>query len=377
MAERSTPGLSLNQMERSRGRGRSQTMGWPAVAALVFVGLTLCATTVLAVARLPRKTRADRSPDGAAALTARGLAAYKAGEWEEAERAFREVLAQSPGNLRALDYLERLELIGRDAERLRRAEEALVAGEPHTASLLASSVAPNSPLFAQSERVARSAREQLEKAAHAVALKKPKEVGAPGPSIDVTVALGEALALYELGNFAEAVARATNLAEQAQPEVRDELVRWAQDARRFAQHFQTLPREDASLVQHVPSAMEAIMLDERLSDGHFARDLRTRMTQALASHARGLFDRNDVVKGCMYVHDAEQFAARGDAVEALVARCENEAFRRIAQARDLERSNPREAVALYRQVLSIASQGSSSYRAAQAAIGELEWAHQK
>jgi hypothetical protein len=191
--------------------------------------------------------------------------------------------------------------------------------------------------------------------------------------LDVTVALGEALALYEAGSFGEAVNRAVSLAEQAQPSVRSELLDWAQDARRFAQRYQSLPRDDANLARHSSEVMEAVTLDERLSDGHYARDLRVRMANALATLAQVLFDRNEHAEACARAQEAAAFATRHEPVEALSRRCESEAFKRIGQARELERTHPDQALKLYRQAETIAFIGSASHRAAQAAIKDLEW----
>jgi hypothetical protein len=354
--------------------------GWASVVALVVLGLVLCSAVAATVARLPRHAPRPRSPEGESGTISRGVEAYRRGEWEAAEGAFREVLVQAPGHARAQDYLERLAMIRRDAERLRRAEEALVAGEPERASLLASAVAPNSPLFAQSERVARSASEQLaqpRKVEKPRTHTQPESADAGAPSLDITVALGEALALYEAGNFGEAVDRATSLAEQAQPEVRAELLRWAQDARRFSQRFLALPDNGGAMVRHAQEVMEAVVLDERLSDGHYARELRERMASAFANEARRLLDAGDAVTGCAHVHAAAEFVTRGAELEALGRRCENEAFRRIAQARDLEHQKPDQAAALYREVLDIAVKDSASYRAAESALGDLEWSERK
>jgi hypothetical protein len=355
-----------------------EPLGWPAVAACVLAGAALCLLMAVSAAGMPQGAPPARAAEADPKVFGRGVLAYQNGEWEDAEVAFREVITRTPNHARALDYLERLSLIRRDAERIRRAEEALVAGEPRRASLLASSVAANSPLFAQSERLARSAHDQLEhtaEQARAPTTNTAQPAQAPR-SLDVTVALSEALALYESGNFAGAAERASSLAEQAQPDVRAELLRWAQDARRFAQRYQTLPTDEANLVHHVQEASEAVSLDERLSDGHYARDLRSRMVTALSDLARVLFDRNELIDACWKVRDALSFALRNDQVEVLSRRCDNEAFRRIAQARELERSKPDQALKLYKQALSIATQGSASYRAAQSALGDLEWSSQ-
>jgi tetratricopeptide (TPR) repeat protein len=352
------------------GAPRKPPMSWAGVAALVVLGLSLCAGGALAVASVVPKPRVEPTPPVDAALLAQGVEAYERGEWEQAEQAFRKILTQAPGHARAEYYLERLALTRKDAERLTQAEEALVAGDPHRASQLALAVAPNSPLFAQAERVARSAQDLLARNAQAPRARASEAAERP---LDVTVALGEALALYEAGSFDAAVERATGLAEQAQPSVRAELLDWAQDARRFAQRYQALPRDDANLARHSSDVMEAVTLDERLSDGHYARELRVRMANALATLAEVLFDQGQHGESCARAQEAAAFATRHERVDALSHRCENEAFKRIAQAREIERAHPEQAVKLYRQAETIAFMGSASHRAAQAAIKDLEW----
>jgi hypothetical protein len=356
------------------GAPRTRPLGWVWVGALVALGLALCAGGALAVASVAPKPRLPSAPQADPRAFSDAVGAYERGEWEQAELAFRKVLEQAPGHARAEDYLERLALTRRDAERLAQAEEALVRGEPRRASQLASAVAPNSPLFAQAERVARSAHDELARSP-APSREQPSE---PAPrALDITVALGEALALYEAGSFAEAIDRATSLAQQAQSDVRAELLDWAQDARRFAQRYQTLPRDDANLARHSSEVMEAVTLDERLSDGHYARDLRIRMAGALSTLAAVLLDQQHHAEGCARAQEAAAFAVRHERVEALSRRCESEAFKRIAQARGMERAHPDEALKLYRQASTIAFIGSASHRAAQAAIQDLEWSDTK
>src|SRR5688500_5535044 len=145
----------------SLGAPRSQPLSWAAVASLVLLGLAMCAGAAVAAGSVAARPRPRPAPQADPTLLAEAVQAYEAGEWEEAERAFRKVLEQAPEPARAQDYLDRLALTRKDAERLTQAEEALVAGDPRLASQLASAVAPSSPLFAQAERVARSAHEQL------------------------------------------------------------------------------------------------------------------------------------------------------------------------------------------------------------------------
>jgi tetratricopeptide (TPR) repeat protein len=130
------------------------------VTGFVLLGLLLCASVALAGARSVRQVpfRFEAAPP---ASFERGVAAYERGDWEDALKAMREAAKASPAP-RIADYVERLNLVHRDGERLAKAEEALDADEPERALVLAALVAPNSPLFAQAEGLGRKARARME-----------------------------------------------------------------------------------------------------------------------------------------------------------------------------------------------------------------------
>jgi len=351
-------------------------MRWGAWCLFVALGLaiTMAIAWVGASMRPSTPQRKEQAVDPA--LLAEGVRAFDSGDWKAAVRAFERVLRGTPGHARALDYLDRIELTLQDADRLRLAEEALVAGQVFDAERLSLAVPPSSPLYAQAEAIARTAVEQR--------ARPPAEV-VPGqdpaltvtPTLDVKSALGEAVALYEAGRFADAAARAESLAEQATPETRENLLKWAQDCRKFAQRYAQLPEDALNLVRHTREAAEAIALDEHLSDGHYARKLREQAASALSQLARVLLDGGDVLGACERGREATEFDPRSVEVLALLARCSAEADRKVAQARAMESQRPDQALKLFRQALALSERNSRAYRAAQIGVEALSWSEER
>lgn len=305
------------------------------------------------------------SPDPALMLQA--VEAYEHGEWNAAVRNFELILQRAPRHARTLDYLDRIELTMMDAERLRRAEEALVADRPQEAERLALSVPPNSPLYAQAEAVSRTARTRTDRKAS-----DARGAGLHG-TIDVRPALTEALALYQAGRFGEAASRALSLAESARGEARADLVRWAHDTRRFAERFRALPDDPVNLVRHTAEALEAAQLDEQLSDGHYARKLRAETSEVLYHLARVLLDSGDMVGGCTRLMEAQQFAPRDARAPSYSRRCEGDAQRKVALARSMEGNKPDQSLRLYRQVLAMLPNDHGFARTARERIKALDW----
>ncbi len=340
--------------------------GWWCVCVAVGLGTTVGSAWFGSTLRPSRAVR--REGPAEVALIADGIHAYESGDWTASVTAFELLLEAHPGHARALDYLNRIELTLQDADRLRLAEGALVAGQVFDAERLARAVLPNSPLYAQAEAVARTSVEQRNPSGAAAA-----DGGTPSaaPALDIHAALGEALGLFEAGHFSGAAQRALSLADQATPESRQKLLRWAQDCRKFAQRYSHLPEEPHVLVRHMRELREAIALDEALSHGHYARKLRARASVALADAARGYLDRGDAVGGCQRVNEAAELDPRGPNLAALGARCGAEAERRLTQARSMERQRPMQALKLYRQASALAGRDTYAYRAARAGIEAL------
>jgi hypothetical protein len=209
-------------------------------------------------------------------------------------------------------------------------------------------------------------------------------VGQLAPS--VRPALGEALALYEDGKFVEAVQRAQGLAQGATGEARGELADWARDVTTFATLYQSLPNADTALLGALKEVQTAAQLDERLSNGKYARALRIRAARALVGRASSLGQNGHLVDACGELVRAHALAARsltfregGNPV--LERRCESEAMRRVNQARMLERrrvSKPSahkvqtpipEAQVLFEQARSMSLPGSPAHLAAEQALG--------
>jgi hypothetical protein len=132
------------------------------VVAFVLLGLLGCASLAWLAAGAPAHEPLRFEPEPAASFQ-RGIGAFRAADWDAALKLMREARAAAQRPLpRVEDYIERLELILRDEERLSRAQQALEASEPERALGAAALIAANSPLFAQAEGLSRRARAQLQ-----------------------------------------------------------------------------------------------------------------------------------------------------------------------------------------------------------------------
>lgn len=153
------------------------------VVSFVVVGLLLCVSVAWAASSRPRAP-AFRIQEAAPESFERGVEAYRRNEWDEALQQMRQARAQaSKPDPRVDDYIERLELIRVDGERLARAEEALAADHPARALALAGLIAPNSPLFPQAELLERTARAQVQREQRVADAKEQPDVSrAPAPT---------------------------------------------------------------------------------------------------------------------------------------------------------------------------------------------------
>jgi hypothetical protein len=356
---------SLDAVLSSLGsRPSARPVGWGLVATLVLVGggvsLALGATFAHMVTRPRQITEAPVDQ----ALQSAAIAAYEKQDWDAAERQFELIRLRFPDNTRARDYLERIALTRRDAELLALAEEALVGGRKEQAEGLAARIAPNSELFAQAESLARNAR------ADAPAAGREAVAARRADGIDVRLALGEAIALYEDGSFDRAASVAEALAVRASSSARQDLLRWAADVREFATIRGRLKGPGSDLVQKAELARKAIALDERLSHGKYARALRSQLASALDARAERRLQEGDLFGACSLVREAKAFLEHEPNRAATARRCEQEAQRRLAQARALSRQRPQEARVLLEQVRSLASPGSAAHLAAERALKE-------
>jgi hypothetical protein len=155
------------------------------VAGFVLLGLVSCASLAWLVAGAPRREPLRLEPSAAAGFQ-RGVGAFRAADWDEALRLMREAQSALDEPLpRVEDFVERLELILRDEERLSRVEQALAESDPARALSVAALIAPNSPLFAQAEGLERKARTQLQASTPS---EREQPVAAPGSARELNLA---------------------------------------------------------------------------------------------------------------------------------------------------------------------------------------------
>ncbi len=135
----------------------------PVFIAILFGASLLLAMLGAAVAILV--IRSSSSPDDEAAADVRvadsgpydrGLRAYQAHHWDEAEEAMR--AAHASGDSRANPYLSRIEQAREHEQLVGQARAALERGDANTALTQASSVPADSPLAAQAAQIRREAQ---------------------------------------------------------------------------------------------------------------------------------------------------------------------------------------------------------------------------
>ena len=141
----------------------------PVFLAIIAAGALLLAMMGAAIALLAIRSGSD---DDATTVTLaseggpfdRGVAAYQAHRWDEAEGAFREAASADEPDPRVGPYLERVGLARQHEQAIGNARQSLEAGHANEALSSATSVPEDSPLASQAREVAGQAREHLVRA---------------------------------------------------------------------------------------------------------------------------------------------------------------------------------------------------------------------
>ena len=166
------------------------------------------------------------------------------------------------------------------------------------------------------------------------------------------------LSLYRQGSFSAAVSAARSAADSASDSDRRELLSLAERIEQFARAYQSAQSAGFS-----PSAVRpmqsAVSLDNRISGGHYARSIQPRLLDAYLTRARSALGSGNESSGCQAVRQALAIDSANAAARRLAQTCEQRAQQLISRARGLERSNPQQAIQLYRQVMTMVPRGSS------------------
>ncbi len=148
-----TPTAVATPAPRGGGRGLLILVG--IFGALVLVG----AGAALAIAIM--RPDAPVAPAADPALYARGAEAYTARRWDEADVAFRTILAAQPSDARAATYVQRIQEARAHDQQLTAARAAYEAGDGRTALAQLASVPPTSPLAADVANLRAAASERV------------------------------------------------------------------------------------------------------------------------------------------------------------------------------------------------------------------------
>jgi len=466
-----TPTAVATPTPRSGGKGPMVFLAF--LGGLVLVG----AGAALAVALMRPAAPAVAAVDPA--LYARGAEAYTARRWDEADTAFRAILAAQPTDARAATYLQRIQEARAHDLQLTAARAAYEANDGRTALAQLASVPPTSPLAADvtnlraaaSERVAvalvadaraasaagrrdeaiarlgeaagyapaspvvAAARAELGITTVAViapptqpiplppgALVSPTPTIAPTPpAVAVaptnpvvaiaptnpvappsvgpaptspratprpTVRVAPAprptptptpvaaagrgvasnervLAAYRAGDFAGAARMAREAGRGASSADGRRLTTMADQIDRFARDYTRVRAAGANLGGVLRQVQNVISLDEQISGGQaYARTLKPRLVDALVGSANEAWARGRVPDACLKVRQAIDLDSRNTRARDLVRRCETKATEMLTQAQGVERTNRVQAQALYRDVLALVPQSSSTYQRA-------------
>lgn len=158
-----TPSDTLSpHTRRTPAKTGAITLPRPVFLAILLAGALLLAMFGAAVALLALRAGSDDEPEAVTLVDAdapydRGVRAYQAHQWDEAEAAFREAVEEGE-NPRATDYLGRIAQARTHAQSIAQARAALEAGDDNRAISLATSVPEDSPLASEARGVAQRAR---------------------------------------------------------------------------------------------------------------------------------------------------------------------------------------------------------------------------
>jgi len=469
-----TPTAVATPTPRAGGRG-------PMVFLALLGGLLLVgAGAALAVALMRPSAPEVAATDPA--LYARGAEAYTSRRWDEADAAFRAILAAQPTDARAATYLQRIQEARAHDLQLTAARAAYEANDGRTALAQLASVPPTSPLAADvtnlraaaSERVAvalvadaraasaagrrdeaiarlgeaagyapaspvvAAARAELGITSVAaippqpqptplppgalvsptptivptppavvaptnpvVAIAPTNPVAAPAvgpaptgsratprPSAGAQVRVAppprptptptpvaaagrggasneRVLAAYRSGDFAGAARMAREAGRGASSAEGRRLTTMADQIDRFARDYSRVRAAGANLGGVLRQVQNVISLDEQISGGQaYARTLKPRLVDALVGSANEAWARGRVPDACLKVRQAIDLDSRNTRARDLVRRCETKATEMLTQAQGVERTNRVQAQALYRDVLALVPQSSSTYQRA-------------
>jgi tetratricopeptide (TPR) repeat protein len=419
-----TPTAVATPAPRARGRAPLVLVG--ILGALVLVGAG--AALAVALMRPPASVAAVSDP----ALYARGADAYTARRWDEADAAFRAILAAQPTDARAATYLQRIQEARAHDQQLVTARAAYAAGNGPAALAALASIPATSPLAADVANLRAAASQQLgapsavgalvpglpsptpaaipsptpvptvlptpapAPTALPTALPTPTPTPAPTPNAvqrpvpreptpqvraiprgtptptPVAAARGGAsagtervLAAYRAGDFAGASRMAREGARIVSAADGRRLLSLADQIDRFARDYVRVRAAGNDLGPALRQVQSVISLDEQISGGQaYARTLKPRLVEALVTSANDAWARGRVPEACLKVRQATDLDPRNARARDLVRRCETKAAEMLTQAQGVERTNRLQAQGLYRDVLALVPQSSTTYQRA-------------
>jgi tetratricopeptide (TPR) repeat protein len=169
------------------------------------------------------------------------------------------------------------------------------------------------------------------------------------------------LRLYTNGDFLGASSTARSAASGAAHESdRRRYAQLASDIDKFAGYYGRIraSSDPSSVARQMHSA---ITLDEQISGGHYAKQLKPTLLEVYLGGARAAWAEGRIPSACQKTRQALAIVPKNPAASAMAERCEKQAADMVRQAVQLEQSDVAKARTMYREVLTMVPQQSGAY----------------
>ena len=270
-------------------------------------------------------------------LVAAGLSSVRAGELDAARESLAEARRQGTRSERVDELARAIEARGTAGS---TGSTPSHQGEVHVAQ------ADRPP----AERTQQTPRERTPRE------RTPRErtptVEQPGSSAQAQALQGQVLSLYRGGDITGAAQRARTGSESLPDADRTAMRALADRITRFADAYARVQRANYSA--NVQTYMRrAIDLDNQISGGHYARQIRPRMLEALLGAARNAMGGSNPAAGCAAVVQVLGVDAGNAEAQRMLRTCEQRAREMLTQAQGMESGNPTGAAEIYRRIQSM------------------------
>ena len=192
-----------------------------------------------------------------------------------------------------------------------------------------------------------------------------------GSSGGASAAQARAVTAYRGGDFAGAVRTARAAADSASASDARTLNGLADKMERFASDYARVRAAGSNTASVLRQLESAVSLDERISGGYYARQLRPTLVDAYLASARVDWPRGQYSNACGRVRQALEIDPRNAQARDLGSRCEQRARQMLTDAQHAESADRTRAQGIYRDIIKMVPTSSETYRTAYTRLNAL------